>query len=411
MSTAVGTVTTSQRPWWEWMTDLCYAAMFIFACTPETVIGKPYIGPAPLYFVVFYLGLFASTIELMVSKKRLPPLMALMIGVWIVLLLHGALRGNELKWIAIDASSLMGCIAGYHWISRRSMGQLLYQWHRLAAVITLLFALTLIGLASGFVKPAIESGRIYVYSVFRAAGFLTIVMPILWAAKRYFPIPRAPYWMFSFPFLFVLLLITIAAYYTATRSMLLEGFVCLLFICAIATYRVRGLSLFLVSLLLLMAVTAWDLNLIPSVDLGALGERLRQTGSLEESRYQELMMMLKQMSGYDYLFGMGMGSRFQSVVMVDGTDLALNPHIVIFTYLQKGGLLFFFLTIIFPALVLLFRLLTTVRASEIELGALAGGLMYLLMASISGGWEFYFTFLYGAMLGIGAQAQWRKELV
>lgn len=373
--------------------------MLLFACTPETVIGKPYLGPVPLYFVVFYFGLLASGVEILTSKQRLPFLMKGMVGVSILLLVHGILRGHGLKWMTIDFSSLMGGIAGYYWASQRPIHRILKLWHRLAGLITVLMALTLLGLAYGYVQPAIESGRIYVYSLFRSVGFLSIVMPLLWAAKSDFPIPRAPYWVFALPFLTVLCLIALTAYYTATRSMLLEGLCASFFMARITLSKTRGLGVIFFSFLLLLGVTVWDLELLSSMDLGALGDRIRNTGTQEESRFQEILMLFEQMSAYDYLFGMGLGSRFHSIVFVDGTDLALNPHLVIFAYLQKGGIFFFLAAVLIPTLVFGLRLLKP-YSSPIQLGWLSASLMYLIMASLSGGWEFYFTFLYGCSLAM-----------
>lgn len=389
----------SSRPWWLRLPDFAFIGMFVFVATPETVVGKPYIGPFPIYFVMFYLGLLGIFIEQMIERKPLPALVQASLGVWAILLIHGVLRGNDFKFMAIDASNILGFTAGAYWIGRRPIESVLTKWHRLAGIVTCLLVFALVGLATGFIKPAIESGRIYVYSVFRAVGILSIIMPTLWAAKEFFPIKRVPYWMFSLPFLFIGLLVWVTAFFTATRSILIECVVSILMIARIAARQARGLAFLAALFLILVMMTLWQMDALSGLVGGELGDRLAATTGAKEQRFVEVGMMLEQMTSLDYLIGTGMGSRFHSVVVVDGTDLALNPHIVVFTFLQKGGILCFLGLVIVPFISAVLRLIRG-DGDALYLGAVAGVIMYLLMASISGGWEFYFLFLYGVFVSL-----------
>ncbi|SCA63989.1 hypothetical protein SCG7086_BM_00070 [Chlamydiales bacterium SCGC AG-110-P3] len=339
--------------WWRRLSDLSFALMLFLLAFPETVTGKIYIGPFPIYFFVFYLGLVALAIEMTIEGRSLARPARWILVLWITMLGVGALRGHPLKYAVIDASSFLGLFAGVQWAALRGEVRVLDQWRWWLVVITGFLVIAVIGLKLGLITPSRISGRVYVYSAFRATFFMVILLPAIVGSGRMMPSRGASIWIESIGRIVPLGVIFLAAVVMATRSILLEGLVAWFLCQRVLLHHFRGvkfLALLAVGTLCFLAAFA---GIFEGIDFGMLGQRIQGTSVEGEARWMEIEMLWAQMTNADLAMGMGFGSRFESVVIVDGSNLALHPHMAIFAFLQKGGIPLFLLGIIVPALLAL----------------------------------------------------------
>jgi O-antigen ligase len=99
----------------------------------------------------------------------------------------------------------------------------------------------------------------------------------------------------------------------------------------------------------------------------------------------------------DLFAGQGMGSRFVSNVIISGSSLASAPHVGILTFLMKGGIPLFFFYAVLPLFGSVYFLLRA-GLPEQQRGAAAASLMFIVSASLSGGWTAPALFAYGLAL-------------
>ncbi len=372
--------------------------MFLFGAFPETLTGKFYVGPFPLFFLIFYAGCFGLAIELLVSRDPLPLRVLGLLSIMAALVFHGLIRGEELKWMMIDCSAFGGLIAGATWVKRRSRKFLIHALRFMLAALLPLLTFALIGLFIGLVPAGRDSGRLYTYSIFRAAAYLSILLPLLVASQKAQPLKRVPDWVLPATLTLGYSLLLASALFTATRSIFIGAIVSLLLTLRISAHEKRMISSSLLLIAALLLATLFAADILPSFSLGTLGERLTRTQELaQEERWQEIEMLFTQLQGSNFWTGLGFGSRFESPVIVDGLDVAINPHIAIFTFLQKGGILFFLSFIVFPYFFLFTKVIRG-NCSSLQLGTYSGALLYLFLSSMSAGWEFYSLFLYGSLM-------------
>lgn len=389
----------SRVAWWTRLADASYLSIFIYGAIPETLIGKPYIGPAPFHFWILYLGLFATFVEWLLESPPSSKLHKFLVGVFVAYTVWGFALGNSFKFIVIDASAFLGLVAGYHWALIRGAPRVLQCWRFLLPIIVIFLALTLAGLLVGAVPRGAESGRLYTYSVFRCTSFLTLVCPVMWLWARSHPIPSIPDWLAITPFVLGIPLVLGAASLSATRSVFLGGLVSFALWLRMIFHKQKGRFLVCLALLGSLALLIHSLGIIGEEAGGELGSRFSKTGGQQETRWLELQMLLYQMELRDWIVGMGFGSQFQSPVLIQGSDLASSPHLSVFTFLQKGGILLFFTFVIFPYLWLMVKLFRG-REDTLQLGFQAGALLYLIVASVTASWDFLQLFLYGSFWGL-----------
>jgi hypothetical protein len=138
---------------------------------------------------------------------------------------------------------------------------------------------------------------------------------------------------------------------------------------------------------------------------GILADRIMSTDVAEDYRYMEVEMMFDQLR--DNLFrGEGFGSRFESCIGRHGEKLAFAPHVAVLTFWFKGGLLIFLATAILPAMRAAYQLALT-PTWPVATACWGGALLYLVQASMSGGWNFHALFLFGAFLSLAINSAHR----
>lgn len=391
------------RPWWETLTDSSIVAMFAFASFPETLIGKMYIGPLPAIFLIFYIVILGSILEWLLARDRTSSKkVACALAVALLMTANGLVRGAELKWLVIDLSAFSGLIAGLSWANRRSLASIQQTVYSIAAVTLILLTFTVVGLKLGFVPASRVSGRLYVKSLFLATFFLCVLVPVLWGAFRSTEY-RLPTWIPLFSVLSVTGVLLISSAVTGTRSI------------GIAAIIGFGLSLRNIGGdyrgLICSALTIVGVCLAVLVAEGFFGapenwtvaRRFAFTVLSEEPRWIEIQMLWDQLTTADLVTGLGFGSRFHSPVVIEGSDLAIVPHVAIFAFLQKGGVALFLGYVLAPFFRYLYLHLSR-RASPFQRGCWGSILTLLIFATMSGGWDFHRLFLYGALVTMAARS-------
>jgi hypothetical protein len=363
--------------------------VFLASVLPETVVGKMYIGPAPLPFILLYIAVLLTVVEILSSKSRRSRYMLIGILAWVLMTVQGIFGGSESKYLTIDASMFCSMLLGLRWGQQRPLGSSANAIHLWLAATACVLALTVIGLSAGLIEasPAsleIDEPRIFTYSMFEASALLIIGLPFWWSTSRRYLRAFAIVALGS---------VLVTALVSATRSLVI--FV----ICTLLAGTGRSSAggkrrewwLLPVQLIALVSFAAlvWSRG-------GGVIERVSSTNVHEETRYLEALQMFESLP--NVLTGSGFGGRFVSPVMVDGEYLALTPHVAVLTLLFKGGAIVFGIFVLVPFVVSVYMF---VRSPAGPLRACyAGVLLYILRACISGGWDVPSLFLYGALGGM-----------
>ena len=239
--------------------------------------------------------------------------------------------------------------------------------------------------------------RVFVYHEFYSTWMLSVITPFVFfddaptLGKVANTVARMS--MALTPFLLV-----VTTVISATRSVLIQAVVSLAFaVLGLARYRrlgVRWIMLAVVGFLLLISAAVVSSKAV-EFDYNVVLDRVFTTQVEQEERVTELRMLLGEY-GTDLLVGRGLGSQFASPVVSEGQDLAVAPHVAIFTLLMKGGIVAFAVGILLP---LFWTIKTLILTKTARLyAACASVLMYFAFSSISGGWNFPTLFLYGFFL-------------
>ncbi len=364
---------------------------------------RPYIGVLPLEFFLFYAALASALLEVVLGdglRRKWPELITIT-PVIALMAVMGVLRDADPRWWIIDASNVSGLLLGMYWGSQRPIAAALKFLTRLALICTLLLIVTIIGLMMGFVEPAIEGERTFTYGLFSSAVLISLTLPMLCAITPFGNSPSGrPRWVL------VACLgsgsVLVAAILSATRTILILGVVSL----ALTSWvMAKSSKVFVVSMAVLVVVACGGLLALQVFLSGSsLAGRLERENEIrEESRYIEVEMMFADLSTpASWWLGKGFGSRFPTVVVVDGEDRAIAPHIGITTFWYKGGLLGFLAIAVYPALRGLYRLFAR-RGAALQLACSAGLITYVVMSSLTGGWSFGVLFMYGAFIALSGR--------
>ncbi|QDV67257.1 hypothetical protein Poly24_09500 [Rosistilla carotiformis] len=386
--------------------DAILGASLLWTGLPETVVGKIYIASVPLNVFLFYLAIASFAFEHMIGGRSLrrPSLLLLTAALAMFLMATmGFLQGAEFRWWAIDFSMFLGLPYGFLWVGQRGIAEaarLLQQW---ALIFSVLLLANLAGLAVGLIPPANEGSRLFTYAVFNCTNFIAVILPCLFVAAWQRKLPGAHYREMCLAYIGAAC-IFLAGVFAATRSILLLSTV--------------SVSLgYWVSTKSRMSWVAW---ITPTAVIGGyallglgastfLVDRLRQTNLSDEDRFVEVELMFEDMAGpADYILGRGFGSRFHSSVVVDGDDRALTPHVGVLSTLYKGGAVVFTVVVVLPFVLASFQLLQF-QGTRIELGFAASVVLYIVLSSMSGGWNNGLLFVYG--VSIAASSGSRRKRV
>jgi hypothetical protein len=189
-------------------------------------------------------------------------------------------------------------------------------------------------------------------------------------------------------------LVGYAAFKSSTRSVFLE--IALLAVLCSMTLSGRVTKVLFVTsaCIVLFFVSAGILSIqAASLSDSYLADRLLATDLRGELRYYELQMLFDHLRS-DGVVGLGFGSLFWSPYLGRTLSLVTNPHIGAFTFLLKGGMLAFGVFIVFPSISCVRNIAGSVNHS-IRFGAWGSVAMYMAIAGLSGGWDFYSLFSLG----------------
>ncbi|OHB75092.1 MAG: hypothetical protein A2W31_13090 [Planctomycetes bacterium RBG_16_64_10] len=263
--------------------------------------------------------------------------------------------------------------------------------------MAVLLLVNLAGLFFGVITPSHDSIRHYSYSLFTNAAFVTCAFPLWFTTARY-ELRGARAQIEQILAVAGMAVVLLGVLMSATRSMFLTWTAGLVLTIVIALSGRNALAWALITTLacLVVFLALFD----PAAGQGGLlAERLRATEITQSCRYAEIEMMFDTLTGA-MLHGKGFGSRFESCIGERGEMLAFAPHVAALTLWFKGGLPTFLAFIVLPATrgihALLFR-----RNRIVGCACWCGVLLYLIQASMSGGWSYHALFLFGVHLNLG----------
>jgi O-antigen ligase len=113
-------------------------------------------------------------------------------------------------------------------------------------------------------------------------------------------------------------------------------------------------------------------------------------------RVNEIQWLFEQL-GDDYISGWGFGSVFYSTIRYHNRLFESAPHIGIVTPLLKGGLIMAVAFIVIPLAMCLGALRRRTPEARAAMGCV---LVYIVTASLSGGWYPYQTLMFGVGVGM-----------
>jgi hypothetical protein len=234
-------------------------------------------------------------------------------------------------------------------------------------------------------------------SIFNAVVLLLIVLP--WTTVSALQSDAKGGWRTCFLFATVVG----TGLLSATRSIIIVAVFagCLYLILKRKRFGANFLLRLTVGLGIVPLVLMWLLPLVGTFVI----DRFRNTQLGEEARAGEISLWWPQINN-DLVAGQGMGSRFVSNVVVNGSPLASAPHIGIVTFLMKGGVPLFLAYAVVP-LILAVRILFSPSLPKEQRGAAASVLAFIGLACLSGGWFPLHMFAYG--LAIASMMPERRE--
>ena len=388
------------------VTDMLLAVTIVWSVLPETLVGEIYLYDIPLRFCLFYLTVLSCLLSTMFfGASRVSLNLAVALAALPIIAGLGLWNGNDWKFWVIDLSNYSGLLLGLYWGGRYSLQTSLNSLYKWTVAVGVLMLFNILGLLFGIVPQAGEGERLYSYSMFTSASFLTCMFP-LWfsgrAIEKKLVIPTRAQLLS----LICICCVLFASMLSATRSMFLSGTTAIVIVMWL---RLRGKNAVLMILLTLVVSCVFAVYAFSTDGWmnHRFADRLTSTDITEEYRYTELQMMFEDLQG-SLLTGKGFGSRFESCIGKNHEFLAFAPHVSIFTLLYKGGIVSFALLIALPLAVSATHLLR-VNDRAVSLSFSAAVVLYCIQASMSGGWNFIQLFLFGAALTLASRCSTSKH--
>jgi hypothetical protein len=365
-------------------------AFLLSMVIPDYWRDRFHFGEVPLGAIV----LAALFSVLLVKLLRKPGAISLgLVGGFVALITTtflGYFRENietySLKFFVADVFCLAALLAGYavaRTQTKESTARMV-SWSALAASAAI--CATYIGLYTGVVIQELDApGRTVTVSIYYAVAVVLVLLA--WSSVSADLKSTTGGWRTY------ILFATAAgtAMLSATRSTTIEV------VLAPVLFLIVKRKQFGRAFLLRATVGAGLLFVLAIWGLPYLGTfvftRLNDTNLADETRTEELSLWWPQVQD-DIIVGQGMGSRFVSNIVAEGSTLASTPHIGIVTFLMKGGILLFLGYAVLP-LFFAVSVLLSGNSSETQRGAASSVVMFVCIASLSGGWAPLPMFFYG----------------
>ncbi|MEQ1884650.1 MAG: hypothetical protein ABL967_06285 [Bryobacteraceae bacterium] len=387
--------------------DAALFAIFIWVSLPEIWTRAFMVGPVPLHFVftqVWWVTLLAERCyRQTVSSKYFWLLITAITYSSACAVWESGNNNWDLKYFVSDLWTMQVFVLGMLWARRRTLLQLAAFFRLLSGVLVPLAIGTAAGVYLGFIRPAgIEySDRLYTSSLWNIACVAQFIWPIVGSVRAYSKRIGAGKRGIRHAYLrnCARLMIPVAlfiAIFTATRSLLLISALVFGFLWLMERKRTSQQILIGTMALLLFLTAGLTLASVIRVKGYSVLDRFAQAELASEGRLIELRWMFEQL-GDDFLSGWGFGSLFYSTIRYQGRLFETAPHIGIATSLLKGGI---FLAIVFVVIPVVKCAIGLMKRTPAAIAAAGCVLVYVVTASLSGGWYPFQTLMFGVGLGI-----------
>lgn len=403
-------------------TDLCFLAMILCAMIPRTLIGgRPEIFGVPVYAIFYLMGLQLLVFEYLFGRRGLNVLtiMTLTLCAWFGIV--GFFNGHEKMAIAKDIFVFISIAAGMAWVRSRDASVIVRDFQLLIFLLVSLLVIILAGLAIGIIPSrGPNSARIYVLALFVGTWPIMLLCPFLLAASKVVDDRR---WGKAMRRIvpFALFVFAAIALMTATRSLFISAVMCLIMCIRVAGLRYKAYAIFGTAVVAIVCWYTYTVFTIENKTEYMLSARLRRTAQLQkETRYIEAQAIIKNRGG-DLFLGAGFGDSYalpkqggsafaefsQGIYGRASDTLTYHPHIGALAFLFKGGAVLLTLYILVP-LIFAVKVLCWPGSAPMRVGAMAGVFLYIVRASMSGGWSTTSLILYGCLWGIASRSFGRE---
>lgn len=398
----------SPRGRWAAFEDLLVITILVLLGFPDKNQRQLYVGEIPVLFLLYWLLSVFVLVRAVVSRRHRTVWnavsgagLALLVLMGCLSFAHRAEPGFRLRFVVIDATVVSGLLIGALWASMRASSAIL-RVLKLGAVVSMLsVGLTIAGLSYGLIEGSGGGWRKYTQEMFLSAYVLAVFAPVL-ILTRSLGSERSGRRRARIGFASIGV-VFLAGLYTGTRSTTLCAIVSL-GLCLFMRVKVRSRVFGPAVCLALVGIVCWSV-VGRAISAGREYEyettvfgRLANTSLEEEQRSVELTLMFDDL-GSDAIWGRGLGSRFFLGRLRRQYDYGSTPHMGIFAFLMKGGVLGFSLAVVVPALLALGKLVWA-RSRVTESGWWCSIIVYLCNGAISGGWTFCEVFFYGSALSM-----------
>ncbi len=192
----------------------------------------------------------------------------------------------------------------------------------------------------------------------------------------------------------------VVGFISATRSVVIGVVASLLLVVFLERKRLHPTLKILIGIFGLIGLIDLGANAISWFTGSELSARFQSKEVGEESRFIELSEMWDTMgeknNGSGFWYGLGFGSVFYSTG-INTPAYVINPHAAVLTLLSKGGIPVFRVVHQSCLAQAVSCDCSGEPARPIQRAACAGALLYFVLASLSGGWDFKNLFLFGAL--------------
>jgi len=268
---------------------------------------------------------------------------------------------------------------------------------RIALIAIGSLAIVQIGVMYNILTPTRIQERELDPSQYSSSYFALVLIPIIWFSKDFNERKKAFLFRRGLALGGIIAVATFSVV-SATRTTTILLLVTISAISWISSRHARAFIAALVIILFSFVQTRTIFEPLLVDKLGLLGARFSLLqDARSEVRIVEIEELFDQMSTGDFLIGKGYGVGFLSSAAGENLQYtALNPHIGVFSLLQKGGIGVFIASLI-PCVIAAIRIFRS--ASNPRYYSLCFGVLFFFVcAAISGGWYFTPFFLLGYCL-------------
>lgn len=397
---------------WSPVGDLLIGVAICANFMPTFMLNDPTMRfyDIPFHYYAFSLGTLAILLET-TTRLHFSKLALGAFACFLFLLFLGLFRDNELRWMLTDMVVFGALVAGLAWASMNRVVFIANYFKAIALIGLLLYPINLV--ATGNVQfSLLESKNVVWLPFWCITSYLAFTLPFVYACGLTYSSPASMRWVK------VLTAATLmcglyTAFLTSNRTVVGQTVGSVL----VTLTTVSAKSIRLTAILFLSTIISYcgvllfsdtvD-NLISTFTTTDLCQKFLARSVFDDPRFYELQQLYDHMEGR-HVLGLGFGSRYDFILRYADRDVevvtALAPHLGAFAFYQKGGIVLYILFIFVPFVLSLRYLLFPANIPLFRKGAWCGIFCYILFFSVTtGGWDFVYTFMYGALLAVAVQS-------